>query len=272
MRIFGWLLLPFGIMVAIGSVPELVEGHTRLPGHLSPLLIVSLGLVFVAVGYWMAEGREIERIRARDAKVFPVNRDSVGLHHVALILLLPPIAFVGGVLNLLKGKSRSGVPLFFGSWVPLGILVLISLPLFGVGRPGANRTAADANHTIIEVNLKHLGFFPLSAEMGTIDNVPPDFRKLDGQHVGLEGVIVLDAANDAGTNCQLVYDPQKGSFGGPPVVQERVFLFGQNGRGAIAVAGKARVVGVLHVAVKRGSDRRILSVYGLTVESITPLT
>src|SRR6185437_2021332 len=75
------------------------------------------------------------------------------------------------------------------------------------------------------VNLKALGQFPFSDQTGLVTDVPKPYRALDGKRVSLQGYMVnMNNAGSDVSDTQLVWNVQKCCFGGPPLVQERVFL------------------------------------------------
>jgi hypothetical protein len=127
-----------------------------------------------------------------------------------------------------------------------------------------------------EVNLKALGQFGFEPRGGTIADVPSQYRALDGQKVLLEGEIYdpQEAGKDI-TRFQLVYSIQKCCFGGPPLVQERVFCTVPNGKLQYGGAGYHKVLGTLHVTLQRAKldDGRLGPVdelYHLDALSVEP--
>jgi hypothetical protein len=122
------------------------------------------------------------------------------------------------------------------------------------------------------VDLKAMGNFPFDDDGGTLTDVPAGFRELNGKRVALEGMMwSTGSAGDTVSSCQLVYNIQKCCFSGPPRVQERVFLFGDKGRKFPFFGGMVRVLGKLQVRLKSFPGGKVISVYDLTVESVTPL-
>jgi hypothetical protein len=154
----------------------------------------------------------------------------------------------------------------------LTIVVVFSLL---VGVPVYHFVKAQMSHGIerdgdlLRVDLKSLGNFPFNDMTGTLDNVPVDYRNLDGKRVALEGFVVpLNDAADKVTAFQFVYNIQKCCFGGPPLVQERVFG-NANKIGGIDYfpAQETRIYGTLHVKTERSSMGKIESLYTMDVES-----
>ena len=122
----------------------------------------------------------------------------------------------------------------------------------------------------IETNLKAMGNFTFDGNNGTIEDVPAQWRALDGKKLSLVGEIY--AENEAGNEIhhfQLVYSIAKCCFGGPPKVQERIFCEVPDGKSISYEGGFYNVKGTLHVSVKKEGGA-VSSVYTLDVESATP--
>ncbi|HWE96829.1 MAG TPA: hypothetical protein VG269_22910 [Tepidisphaeraceae bacterium] len=128
----------------------------------------------------------------------------------------------------------------------------------------------DAFSRYQNVDLQAMGSFPLSAEAGTLNDVPARFRELDGRRVRVVGFMYDSSGKDNSTRFQFVLPP--GNSRTPPRVQERIFASMPAGRSAQFVNGLAELYGTLHVKVKHvPSDDIITSLYELDVESIGPL-
>jgi hypothetical protein len=150
-----------------------------------------------------------------------------------------------------------------------------------VGIPVYNFVKAEQSHGIekdgdlLRVDLKSLGSFPFSDATGTIDNVPANFRQLDGKRVALEGTLVSsNVASDPVNTFQFVYNVQKCCFGGPPLVQERVYATVPNDGTIENTSGEIRLIGVLHVKVIKDADveaNKIIRLYTMDVEKAEPL-
>ena len=122
-----------------------------------------------------------------------------------------------------------------------------------------------------EVDLKSLGNFPFDSAQDDINSVPEQFRKLDGKKVMLTGEMYADgSAAPEVQKFQLVYSIQKCCFGGPPKVQERVFVKAPPGQTVPFYWKPVRVVGTLHVDTKR-SGEEVISVFELDVEKLEPV-
>ena len=131
---------------------------------------------------------------------------------------------------------------------------------------GVHQTAEGA-----EVDLKALGNFPFDDHAGTVANIPPKWRALDGKKVILEGFMYAGmSASDEINNFQFVYNIQKCCFGGPPRVQERVFVTVPNG-GAVPYYGSlVRCSGTLHVGVHKNDGGVTDTVFTMDLQKVTP--
>src|SRR4051794_38014552 len=79
------------------------------------------------------------------------------------------------------------------------------------------------NAVYLQTDLKALGYFTLDQTYGTVTDVPAASRALDGRRVVLEGFMYdPQATADGRTQVQLVYGWPR-AWGGPPLVQERVY-------------------------------------------------
>lgn len=155
----------------------------------------------------------------------------------------------------------------------LVLLAVISVPFLYFGYvivndavTGGIRDRGDR----VEVDLKRLGFFPFDPVNDTIENVPKDFRALNGKRVELVGE--MWAPNEASNNVrqfELVYSIAKCCFGGPPKVQERVFVRVPDGQRVPYYRGDVRVVGTLRVDVKKDAGTAV-SLYTMDVERVEP--
>jgi len=122
-----------------------------------------------------------------------------------------------------------------------------------------------------DVDLKSLGYFPFDAAKDDIDNVPAQWRQLDGKRVALNGEMYApDSSGDNINAFQLVYSIQKCCFNGPPRVQERVFATVPRNGTVRYYPQVVRVVGTLHVKVERNEVGAIERLYTLDVESVDP--
>ena len=122
-----------------------------------------------------------------------------------------------------------------------------------------------------DVDLKSLGYFPFDQTKDDVQDIPQRWRNLDGKRVALVGEMWTGGSAAPKVRAfELVYSIQKCCFGGPPKVQERVFAKVPND-GTVAYHWQTvRVVGTLHVGVKRDETGQIVSVYEMDVDSVDP--
>lgn len=121
---------------------------------------------------------------------------------------------------------------------------------------------------VTEVNLMAMVTFPFSQTDGTIDDVPPQWRSLNGKKVELVGEMVLgNSAGDLVKQFELVYSISKCCASGPPQIQHFVQAKAKDGKMVPYYPGLVRVTGTLHVDVKKGPEK-VESVYQLEVESV----
>ena len=147
----------------------------------------------------------------------------------------------------------------------IAFLVIIAAPFVGllyafVTYNGGVRHTADGE----AVDLKALGNFAFNETSGTINDVPAKWRALDGKKVVLEGYMYSPNAAGQSRDFVFVYNVAKCCFGGPPQVQERVFVHVPEGR-TIQYFGMydfVRMIGTLHVKVEK-NEGVIASVYTL---------
>ena len=122
------------------------------------------------------------------------------------------------------------------------------------------------------VDLKSLGNFQFDPNNGTLSDIPPQFRALDGKKVMLEGF--MWNGTESGNRLhdfQYVYNVAKCCFNGPPLVQERVFARVPKGSTIPYLNDMSRIVGTLHVNVKMNKEGTITSVYTMDVDKAEPI-
>lgn len=113
------------------------------------------------------------------------------------------------------------------------------------------------------VDLQALGSFPFNDQTGTMQDVPEEFRKLDGRKVSIDGIMWSPACVSPAGDFQLVYNLHEWPYGSPPRVQTRIYVQG-SGQPFQWVDQVARVRGTLHVKLPRNNMGTIYSVYTLT--------
>lgn len=129
----------------------------------------------------------------------------------------------------------------------------------------------EGNYNV--VNLKALGQFVFDSATGVDTDVPSVYRALDGKKVQLQGfMVVTNSAAAQVSNCQLVWNVQKCCFGGPPMVQERVFLHTPPYKkmNRYDQYTFVTVTGTLHVKIQKDPVAGVISVYDMTLDNVTP--
>ena len=151
-------------------------------------------------------------------------------------------------------------------------IVLVSSPFVWCAYAGmkyAFNGGIEDHGAYKKVDLKALGKFNFDQSNGTISEVPERFRNLDGQRVTLEGFMYSPDRAQRVSDFQFVYNIQVCCFGGPPRVQERVFVFCPPGRMLMMDDRYMKMTGILHVQVKK-VDGIITSVYTLDLQDARP--
>ncbi len=121
-----------------------------------------------------------------------------------------------------------------------------------------------------EVDLKAMSDFPFDQQRGTIEDIPAQWRALDGQRILVTGEIW--APNSRGPELkqfELVYSITQCCFSGPPQIQHFVEAIVPEGT-VPHYRGLVKVLGTLHVNVERGEDGRVARVYRMEVERVEP--
>jgi hypothetical protein len=161
----------------------------------------------------------------------------------------------------------------FQNWRLYAFVAVLCVPFAYLGYSLLSFTLSNGIHQhgdTTSVDLKSLGNFPFDGVNGMLTDVPKDFRALDGKRVELTGM--MWSAKSAGPHTnefQLVYNIAKCCFGGPPKVQERVFV---HTHGPIQFYDvQVNIVGTLHVRLKRDETGTVDSVYDLDLESVNPV-
>ena len=123
----------------------------------------------------------------------------------------------------------------------------------------------------LEVDLKAMSNFPFDQSNGTINDIPKQWRDLNGKRVMVEGEMWSPSSAAPELNqFQVVYSIAKCCFNGPAQIQHFVNAKVANGRIPYRY-GLVRFVGTLHVNVERGPDGKITNVYSLDVDQAEPL-
>ncbi len=160
-----------------------------------------------------------------------------------------------------------------GERINIRLLIIIVVFASLVGVPVYSLLKIQMSHGIqkngnrLDVDLKSLGNFSFNDTTGTINDIPPQYRELDGKEVALEGFAWSGSmASDKVNSFQFVYNIQKCCFGGPPLVQERVFAI-VPGDGISPPWGEEfRLIGTLHINLKKDEVGKIEKLYTLDVK------
>ena len=154
------------------------------------------------------------------------------------------------------------------------LLAFLGLPFVYFGYVIIDQALSGGIHdrgSYYEVDLKSLGSFPFDPAQDDNGSIPEKWRKLDGKKVALVGEMYAGGSAAPKVNrFELVYSIQKCCFGGPPRVQERVFVNAPPGNPVPFSWTPVRVVGTLHVDAKK-VDGQVESVFEMDVESIEPV-
>jgi hypothetical protein len=123
-----------------------------------------------------------------------------------------------------------------------------------------------------EVDLKSMGNFSFNDLNGSVDDIPAQWRQLDGKRILLQGeVFAPNEAGDHMSQFQLVYSIAKCCFGGPPKVQERVFAVVPKDMEVPNLSYQfARVTGTLHINLTK-EEGKVNQMYVLNVDKVEPM-
>jgi len=124
-----------------------------------------------------------------------------------------------------------------------------------------------------KVNLKSMSLFPFDSQNGTLNDIPKQFRDLDGQRVRFIGEMWRPTLRDDGSvaSFQAIYSATKWSFREAPHVQDFWRCTPVEGVMVRPMNSMIEVTGILHVRILK-QDESIQSVYDVDVESVKPST
>ncbi len=121
---------------------------------------------------------------------------------------------------------------------------------------------------VTEVNLMAMVTFPFDQQNGTVSDVPPQWRGLNGKKVQLVGEMYLaNSAGDELNKFELVYSISKCCASGPPQIQHFVQAKAKEGKTVPYYRGLVTVTGTLYVDVKKGPEK-VEQVFRLDVDSV----
>jgi hypothetical protein len=120
-----------------------------------------------------------------------------------------------------------------------------------------------------EVDLKAMSNFPLDQANGTVNDIPRQWRELDGKRIQVVGEIwAPNSASPELQEFQVVYSIAKCCFSGPPQIQHFVQAKAAD-KPIMYSPGLVRLTGKLRVDVKR-ENGKVTQVYALDVEQAEP--
>lgn len=124
----------------------------------------------------------------------------------------------------------------------------------------------------LRVDLKSMSTFAFDQQFGTVEDIPPVYRELDGKKVSLVGQMWVGGSRlgEVG-QFDLVYSISKCCFTGAPQIQHFVKSRPVDNRPLPFYEGDVRVKGTLKVNVTKDPDGKITGVYHLAVESVEPV-
>lgn len=150
------------------------------------------------------------------------------------------------------------------------VLFLIGVPSYIFVREKITGGIRDLGNGLMQVDLKAMSTFNFDQEKGTINDVPPQWRALDGKKVVLYGEIWTgNSAAPEIASFDLVYSIAKCCFSGPPQIQHFVQSKVARDKTIDYYPGLVKVTGTLHVNVIQG-EGKVDSVYQLDVDSVEP--
>ena len=126
-----------------------------------------------------------------------------------------------------------------------------------------------------DVELQAMGNFSMDEKLGTVDDVPRQFRELDGKKVQLNGE-VAPVGTDGGSQVSrftICYSVAKCCVGGSPKPQHFVYCSTAGGKLVpnYLYSSRVRVFGTLHVKVTKEAGI-VSSVYHLDLERVEPIS
>jgi hypothetical protein len=146
--------------------------------------------------------------------------------------------------------------------------VILGYPLYIFIDDKLSGGVKDVGGGFTLVDLKHLSTFDFDQRYGKLEDVPRQWRELEGKKVVLVGEIAPTTFATRGLNeFDLVYSVSKCCFTGAPQVQHFINARLPAGQKMEYVSGPVKVQGILHVNVVREQDR-VSSVYQLDVQGI----
>ena len=153
------------------------------------------------------------------------------------------------------------------------VLMLVGFPMYWYLDSAISGGVKDIGGGYKLVDLKAMSTFSFDQQRGTLEDIPRQWRELDGQKVVMYGEMwnALSAGNGQLGSFELCYSIAKCCFQGPPQVQHFVFSRPAPGRELYYYPNLVKVTGVLHVNVVRDPGaNKISQIYQMDVENIEP--
>jgi hypothetical protein len=152
---------------------------------------------------------------------------------------------------------------FIALLVGYPVYLMIEMNMTGGVRQGSG------GYTVVD--LKAMSTFGFDQVNGTLEDVPAQWRALDGKKIVVHGEMWNErVAGLTVDKFELVYSIAKCCFSGPPQIQHFVHATAVNGAKLGYYQGTVEVKGTLHVNVKKEAGA-VTSVYQMDVESVTPV-
>jgi hypothetical protein len=150
------------------------------------------------------------------------------------------------------------------------MLLIVGYPVFLYLQSELTGGIQDAGNGYKQIDLKAMSSFDFDQYGGRLNDIPKQWRDLDGKKVVLYGEMwAPDSASPDLNHFELCYSRAKCCFAGPPLVQH--FVKSKAMKGTVEYdGGLVKVKGILHVNVVPGGEK-IASIYQLEVESVEPV-
>jgi hypothetical protein len=153
----------------------------------------------------------------------------------------------------------------------LVLLAIVGFPTYWYLSVALTGGIRDAGNGYKEVDLMSMVTFPFDQKYGTVEDVPPKYRALDGQKVILTGEMVpMASAAPEIDSFSLVYSIAKCCYNTAPQVQHFIHSTVKDGKKVPYWGGLVKVYGTLHVNVKK-AEGKVDSVFQFDVENVEPV-
>jgi hypothetical protein len=154
------------------------------------------------------------------------------------------------------------------------VLALVGYPVYIYLESVITGGIKDVGGGVKQVDLKAMSTFPFNQNEGTEQEIPQQWRELDGKRVILYGELwAPNSSSGRVSTVDLCYSIAKCCFSGPPQVQHFVRLRPVQGKSLEFYPNLVKVTGTLHVKVLHdGGDPKVSSVYQLDVDDVQPAT